>query len=434
MADNTEEKHVADKVIGWAKGLAVAIGGLMLVDQSKLVGETVPAIWEDFKDLAARGLVEVQIAYEHAAIWFQTNWRRAKWVTLIWWVFAASLLVAGTWGTTQNWSAGATMTMRLVGIYLFAGYWYVAAAVSKPFYYGWQAVKSLARGTANAVTGTISHHASKVGVKIPALNLTAKDAAKIEESALALQRFFYTLACIVLLFGTFFASSGTPEMALRLLKYGVPLAFVAALSGKFGWKTESGWKLLKLGALIAFAVMILLDFTVVGDWYAKLNRSETIALALFVIPSSLWLAAAFWKDKSDALKAGAKVMSVVCAITLVVLWIKGSITTHELASTSDETAAKMNKIQKTATDRVLDKALDVVTPGNGTHGTPNVSPPPAGNGMTGQRYAGNSDAKPQEASRTTTHTRRKITVPPVEAPKHYTDPVQETNDLEALGY
>jgi hypothetical protein len=264
------------------------------------------------------------------------------------------------------------------------------------------------------------------------LNLTVQDAVKLEKGALAFQRFFYTLACIVLLFGTFFASSGTPEMAITLLKYGIPLAFCAALSGKFGWETENGWKVLKAGALIFLVAMILTDFAPesVREWYRNLNKSETIALALFIIPSSLWLMAAFWKAKADALKAGAKVMTTVCGIALAVLWIKGSITTHELASTSKGTADKMNKIQQMATDRVLDKALEVVSPskpGSGSGRTPNVSPPPAGNG---QRYAG--DSKPLEADRTTTRIHRKIAAPPAEATREYKNPAQALNDLDNL--
>lgn len=434
MADGTENKHPAQKLIDWGKGLALAIGGLLLVDQGQLFEDTFPAVWEGFKKYGIIAVNQLQIVYKQSRLFFQKNWRRVKRISIVWWVVAAALLFGGMLGKAWSWSESATLTMRLAGIFLFAGYWWIAAAFARPFYYGWKAVESLARDTANAVTGTVSHYADKIGVKIPVSNLTAEDAVALEEGALAFQRFFYTLACIVLLFGTFFAPVGTFDMAIKLLKYGVPLAFVAALSAKFGWQTEGGWKLLKLAVLIAFVAMVLGDFLPdwARDWYRNLNRSETVTLWILFFPGALWLLAAFWKAQAEALKRGAKILTVICCILFVALWVKGVITTHELASTSDTTAAKMTQFQQTATNRVLDKAIDVVTPKpdspSATPKAPNVQPPPP---------AGGTYRRPQDRTETSDlpaahHPQtRRVQLPRPEKPRHYDNLEESIDDLDA---
>jgi len=433
MAENEKKETVLAKFGGWF-GIVIAIfAGMFFLDQGEIFGETVPAGWTRLKQVLTRGSLKVQKAYWQCAIWLKDYLKLAKWITLVWWSLSGLLLVAGIVGKSHGWSENASLTLRLIGLYLFAGYWFAAAMLAKPLYYGVHALKKGAVAAANAVGQTAHHWLGKLGLETPVPELAVAEAEKIEEGAKAFQRFFFTVASIVLLFGTFFAPSGELSTAVGLLAVGLPLAALSAFAAKLGKKTDLGWQLLGGAVLIAFVVLVFRIFgqDLVPAWFTRRNRSELIVMVAMLIPCSLWIAGAFWKAKADGLNTAAKRLFWVSLAVLVLLAFKGVLTTHELASTTDETASKMQRIEDTATKRVLNGAQLLVDPPSGhASAGAHYQAPPAGNGGTGSRSVGHEASKPQAAARA----RRKIAAPPSEPPKQYASPAQAMNDLDALGY
>lgn len=439
MSDTNDKKSAIAKFGGWFGLILVTVAGMFFIDQGELFGETVPEAWIQLKLLAERGIVKVQKAYWRCGILVRDYLKLGKWITIVWWAAAGALLVAGIWGKSQHWSEDGTLALRLIGLYLFAGYWFVLAMLAKPLYYGLHALKKGAAAAAKAAGGSASHWLGKLGLELPVPELSAASAEKIEAGATAFQRFFFTIASIVLLFGTFFAPSGELSTAVYLLAVGMPLAALAAFAAKHGWKSELGWKLIGGAVLVSFALLVLRLFghVDVATWLSKRNKSETIVIVLAFIPCTLWLIGAFWKSKADGFNKAAKRMTWVSLLLLAGLAIKGTITTHELASTTDETAAKMQKIEDTASTRALDKAQEIVNPpshsGSGQASYAKYLAPPSGtSGGRAARPVTREASKPQAT--VPYHMRRTVAVPPAEAPKQYTSPTQAVNDLEALGY
>lgn len=279
MSDETKTQS-AIKFIDHFKGLAVAVGLALMVDQGKFFGETVPAIWGELKRDGTIALQTAEIAFkEHAIPWFKANWKRLKWVSLIWWFIAIAFLATGTFAKSV-WPEGLTLALRITGVYILAAYWYMAAVCAKPVYLGWSLVKRAASVTTSVAIGNASHLASKVGLNIPVMTLAPSDVLKIEATVTSIQRFFYTLACITLLFGTFFVPNGEVGTAVKLAYLGIPLAFMAAVAAKHGWLTVTGWKLLNGAVLIAFLVMTFMMFgkdlvpASVRNWVSKVTSAS----------------------------------------------------------------------------------------------------------------------------------------------------------------
>lgn len=439
MSDTNEKKSAIAKFGGWFGLILVAIAGLFFLDQGEIFGETAPEAWTRLKQVMERGSLKVQKAYWRCAIWLKDYLKLAKWISLIWWIVAGVLLVAGIVGKSHGWSEVGTLALRLVGIYLFAGYWFVLAMLAKPLYYGIHALKKGVAAAANAVGGSANHWLGKLGLETPVPELSAASAEKIEAGATAFQRFFFTIAALTLLFGNFFAPSGEISTAVYLLAVGMSLATLAAISAKHGWSSAFGWKMISGLVLVSFVHLVLRLFCHVDvfGWFSDRNKSEKIIIMLAFFPCALWLTGAFWKSKADGFNKAAKRMAWVSLLLLAGLAIKGTVTTHELASTSDETAGKMQKIEDTASRRMLDKAQDIVNPpshdGSATTSSAKYQAPPAGSsGGTENRSDGHEAPKPQAPVQT--RITRKVAVPPAEAPKQYTNPAQAINDLDDLGY
>lgn len=422
---NDKKESVIAKLGGWFGIMLALLVAMFLIDQGEVFERTLPAAWTRLKQVIVRGGKKVQMAYWQSAIWLRDGLKWAKRVTLAWWATAGIFLVCGMASKTFGWGENGALALRLVGIYLFAGYWFVVAMFAKPLYYGVHALTQGTYAAAEAAGETAHHWLGKLRIDTPVPEFSDTSAEKIEAGATAFQRFFFTIASLVLLFGTFFAPSGEPATAVKLMIIGMPLAAVAGLALSRGWKSELGWKLIGVAVLIAFVLLALRIFVRIDvlEWFSDRNQSELIAMALLGIPAVLWLMAAFWKSKADALSMAAKRLSWISAALLVFLWIKGPISSKELTgheTTVDEVKRSLGMTK--SENHAMNSAP------SGTY----MAPPAGVPGGTENRSVGPEAPTPQAEVQTRIH--RKIAVPSDEAPKEYTNPGQVLNDLDDLGY
>ena len=428
MADNEEKESIVAKFGGWFGIILAIVAGLFFLDQGEIFGETVPAAWTRLGQVLTRGGEKVKQTYWRCAIMVRDHLKSFRRLSYFWWAISALFLVAGMWGKTHGWSENASLALRLIGIYLFAGYWFVVAMLAKPLYYGMHALRKGAYVAAKAVGKSANHWLGKLGIETPVPEVTATDAKKLEEGANAFQRFFFTILGLTLILGTFFAPSGEAGTAVKLALIGMPLAALAAVAAKHGWKSESGWKLIGVAVLIGFVVLTLTVFgetlipASIRHWFSARNASELVAMTLAVIPCVFWMLGAFWTSKSAAINKVAKYLSYASGALLIFLLFKGAINYHDL--TGHEKPKVVDRLEQK-----LD-SIGSTTSSSAPSRTGAYLSPPGGSAST---TASQSTPAPQVTPKT--HgTRTKIIIPPAEPPKQYTNPVQAIDDLDKLGY